>query len=112
MNRVSSQVKSKRRAYRFQCKGHPVSYKTASEDGTALMKDFSTAGCALCSATVDVTVQEKVLVIIDLEGVAEKVEAQGKVVRCFDNGFALEFTIFEQPTRDMMRTYFARILRK
>ena len=65
-----NQVKSKRKALRFRCRKEPITYRTAYEEGEALLKNISTDGCALEWATNPPELDERVLLRIELEGEA------------------------------------------
>ena len=101
---------SQRSAFRFRCSREPVTYRTAYEDGEALLKNISTDGCALEWATNPPELEEKILICIELENERE-VEIQGRVVRVEDADFAVEFLLAEPATKTLIRTYFARKLR-
>lgn len=109
---IAEKVKSRRKAYRYKCKNHTVCYKTAIDDGTAKVTDLSTNGCAFIDVTCPVSLHEKVLIIFNLEGVEERVEAAGRVVRLCAQGCAIEFTLIDEATKRLLRLYFAGRLRQ
>ncbi len=99
---------SKRSAFRFRCSKEPVTYRTAYEDGEALLKNISTDGCALEWATNPPEIDEKILLIIELEGEDTVVEIQARVVRVEDKDFAVKFMLIEPEARTRIRSYFSR----
>ena len=101
---------SQRSAFRFRCSKEPVTYRTAYEDGEALLKNISTDGCALEWATNPPELEEKILLCIELEGERE-VEIRARVVRVEDGDFAVKFLLAEPATKTLLRSYFARKLR-
>lgn len=104
--------KSRRSSYRFRCNSHPVTFKTAADDGKACLKDISAGGCALVAADPQVLLHEKVLVCIDINGGEDRVEAAGFVVRKDRDDFAVEFTCIEQEDVKLLRVHFARAMRQ
>ncbi len=99
---------SKRSAFRFRCSKEPVTYRTAYEDGEALLKNISTDGCALEWATNPPELDEKILLIIELEGEETVVEIQARVVRVEEKDFAVKFMLIEPAAKTRIRNYFSR----
>ncbi|GAB6191190.1 PilZ domain-containing protein [Desulfocastanea catecholica] len=105
-------MKSKRRALRFSCGHHQVSYKTAYDAGEAVLLNVSTVGCAFEQPSLPLSMQEKVLVSIALLGEDSVIQAQGVVVRV-ENGFtAICFTLLETEDQEQLIKYFAKKMRK
>jgi len=102
---------SKRSAFRFRCSKEPVTYRTAYDEGEALLKNISTDGCALEWATSPPEYEEKILLIIELQNTDDVVEIQAQVVRVEDNDFAVKFLLIEPAAKTMIRNYFSRKLR-
>ncbi len=99
--------KSKRSAFRFRCSKEPVTYRTAYEDGEALLKNISTEGCALEWATIPPELYEKILLSIELEGEGTVVQIQAQVVRVEGSDFAVKYLLMEPATKNMIRKYFS-----
>jgi|GEM_PF-2197483 len=112
MGKSEKSKKSKRQSFRFSCDNHLVSYKTAYEDGEASLDNISTTGCALRNLTVPLSLEEKVLVCIDLGEEGEKIEATGRVVRQDENITALHFSLIEADTVKFIQTHFFKALRE
>jgi hypothetical protein len=108
VNEEPQKEQSKRSAYRFRCSKEPVTYRTAYEDGEALLKNISTDGCALEWATNPPDVDDKILLIIELVGEDTVVEIQARVVRVEDKDFAVKFILIEPAAKSRIRTYFSR----
>lgn len=108
MKKDQPKAQSKRAAFRFRCSKEPVTYRTAYDDGEALLKNISTEGCALEWATNPPEADEKILLIIDLEGENSAVEIQARVVRVENKDFAVRFQLMEPESKSMIRTYFSR----
>jgi len=102
-------VKSKRQAFRFRCSREPVTYRTAYEDGEALLKNISTEGCALEWSTNPPEIGERILLRLELDG-QEVIEIQAQVVRLEENDFAVKFLIIETAAKRAIRNHFARNL--
>ncbi len=108
MKNEQNKEQSKRSAFRFRCSKEPVTYRTTYEDGEALLKNISTDGCALEWATNPPEVDEKILLIIELEGEDTVVEIQARVVRVEDKDFAVKFMLIEPDAKTRIRNYFSR----
>jgi hypothetical protein len=99
---------SERSAFRFRCSKEPVTYRTAYDEGEALLKNISTSGCALEWATNPPEADEKILLSIELEGEDSAVEIQARVVRVEDKDFAVKFLLIEPSAKTRIRSYFSR----
>jgi len=82
---------SKRSSLRFSMNEQRISYKTAYEDGEALLANISTGGCAVFSATVPVAEGDKLLFSFDILTPGEPFELRAICVRLEDDGFAVQF---------------------
>ncbi len=102
---------SKRSSFRFRCSKEPVTYRTAYEEGEALLKNISTDGCALEWATNPPELDEKILLCIELGEEGQNVEIKARVVRVEDGDFAVTFLLIEPTSKTLIRNYFARKLR-
>ncbi len=105
-------MKSKRRALRFPCGHQPVSYKTAYDAGDAVLLNISTVGCAFEQPSLSLSMQEKVLVSIALLGQDSIIQAQGVVVRVWNEITAIRFTLFEADDQEKLIKYFSKMMRK
>ena len=103
--------KSKRNALRMRCDGHPIRYKTAYDEGEGALINISSGGCVFESATLPVSVQEKVFISIELEEKESIVEAKAVVVRAEEDQCAVKFILIETPAQRLIRTYFIQKLR-
>lgn len=79
---------SKRRALRFSGYNRPVRYRTDYEDGEARLLNISTNGCAIGNITAELSVDEKILLIMELADPEDQVQIQAVVVRADENGSA------------------------
>jgi hypothetical protein len=111
LQKSQDRQKSRRSAFRFRCSKEPVSYRTAYEDGKALLTNISTEGCALEWATIPPRLNEKMLIRIDLEDEDAVVEIKAQVVRAEGTDFAVKFLLIEPGTKSLVRTYFSKKLR-
>lgn len=82
---------SKRNSLRFSIQVLPVRYKTAYEDGEAILFNISTGGCAVRKASVPVALTEKILFSFDIHSLDEPLEVRAICVRLEDDGFAVQF---------------------
>lgn len=98
--------KSKRQALRFSVSEHPVRYKTEFEDGSAVMENVSTGGCAMSSLNVQLSLQEKILLLFDLD--EDPIEIGAEVVRIENNTTAVQFTDLAEDYSSKLVKYFAR----
>ena len=105
-------MKSKRSALRFPCGHQLVSYKTAYDDRQALLVNVSTEGCAFEQASLALSMQEKILLSIELPGEDAVFQAQGIVVRVSGSSAAIYFTLVEIEDRVKVRTFFSKLMRK
>lgn len=105
-------MKSKRSALRFPCGHQLVSYKTAYDDGQALLVNISTKGCAFEQPSLPLSMQEKILVSIALSGEDSVFQAQGIVVRVSGGCLAIHFTLVELEDQVKVRNYFSKLMRK
>jgi len=99
--------KSKRQAFRFRCSREPVFYRTAYEEGEALLKNISSEGCALEWSTNPPERGEKILLRLEFFD-SEIIEIQAQVVRVEENDFAVKFLIIEASAKRAIRNYFAK----
>jgi hypothetical protein len=105
-----TRLKSKRQALRFSCRKEPITYRTAYEDGEALLKNISTDGCALEWATNPPELGEKILLRIELEEEGQTVEIRARVVRVEGSDFAVQYLLIEPTAKSLIRSYFSRKL--
>jgi hypothetical protein len=91
MGKSAAAAGSKRNSLRFSINEQLVSYKTAYEDGEALLANISTGGCAVYKVTVPVAEGEKLLFSFDILGSEEPLELRAICVRLEDDGFAVQF---------------------
>lgn len=103
---------SRRSAFRFHCEKRKVRYRTAYEEGEADLTNISTDGCAVDSASLPLSEQDEALIIIDIEGEEQNLEAKGVVVRAEGAVFAVRFTRIEASTKRFIRIFFAKESRK
>lgn len=89
-----------------------VRYKTAYEEGEAQLTNISTDGCAVDSASLPLFLDDEALVIIDIEGEEQNLEAKGIVVRAEGAAFAVRFIRIESSSKRFIRTFFAKESRK
>jgi c-di-GMP-binding flagellar brake protein YcgR len=101
-------TRSKRQALRFSAAGHPVEYKTEFENGRGIVENVSSGGCAMSSLTVKLNVQEKILIILNLDENEDAFEVGARVLRIEDSYVAVQFTDIEEGKREQLVKYFAR----
>ncbi len=92
MDESSVSAGSKRGSLRFHFKEELlVSYKTAYQDGEALLVNISTGGCVVQKASVPVEVGEKILFSFAIYDLGAPLELQATCVRLDGDGFAVKF---------------------
>jgi len=99
---------SKRLALRFPVQAHPLRYKTEFEDGSAVIENVSSGGCAIAELTLPLALHEKVLVIFDLEKDGDVMEIAARVVRVEKRYVALRFFALDEAKCKRMVTFFAQ----
>lgn len=87
-------------------------YRTAYEEGEAILTDISTDGCAVDSASLPLAENDEALIIIELGDVEKDLEAKGVVVRAQGGAFAVRFVRIEASTQRLIRNFFAKESRK
>ncbi len=103
---------SKRLALRFPCNRLPLRFKTAYDDGEGWLLNVSTDGCAFSPVDRLLTMGEKILVSIELQGENEIFQARGEVARIDAQGLAaVRFTLAEPEAKALLRRYFTRLRR-
>ncbi len=103
----NSQSGSKRLALRFAVDSQYLLYKTEFEDGQADIANVSTGGCALRRATVPLTQNEKILIILQLEKETDPIEISARVIRVEDDFVAVQFLSCIKGTKQRIVKYFA-----
>jgi hypothetical protein len=90
-----------------------VSLKTAYGAGEAWLVNISTEGCAFEKTTVDLNLNEKVLVSLQLgDDGSVFFEASGLVIRQQEGCFGVQFALVEPESQVDLRNYFSKQLRK
>lgn len=100
-------IKSQRKAFRFQCKEHPVVIKTEFEDGTASLVNISTSGAALIDTSLVLSKNEKVLLTFELFDKGSPVEIQAFVVRTEENLQSVQFRGVTSNIKGQILKFFA-----
>ncbi len=99
-------TKSKRLALRFDGKLQAIKYKTEFEDGKATLANISRSGAALKTATLPLSVDEKILLSIDLYESEAPLEVQAVVVLSDKDTFSVQFRrIDEQIKSDILKSF-------
>lgn len=99
---------SKRDVLRFSGYRKSLSYKTDYEDGEAQLVNISTGGCAISDATIELTVDEKLLISFALENPEKLVEIQAVVVWADTDVFGLKFQHMEGSLKHRILRFFAQ----
>ncbi len=110
-NNSKSSRSSKRNALRLCCNNHSVTYKTAYDEGEAHLVNISSGGCCFESASLALSVREKILISIELEAGQNIIEAKAVIVRAQENIYAAKFILIEPATQGLIRSYFTQQLR-
>ena len=108
----SSNSGSKRLSLRFKAGDHKLCFKTEYEDGTGKLENISAGGCALREVDISLTIDEKILLIINLDNQDDIIEAGAKVVRGEENRFAVQFTDISEENKQRIVKHFASVQRK
>ena len=100
--------RSKRHSLRFICEKREVVLRTAYEEGTAVLVNISTKGCALIESSLLPEVNEIILISFDIpgkHGENARVEIQAEVLRLTPQ-LAMRFTRIEPETKSLILNYF------
>ena len=108
----SSNSGSKRLSLRFKAGGHKLCFKTEYEDGTGKLENISAGGCALVEVDIPLTINERILLIIDLDNKDDKIEVGARVVRGEDSRFAVQFTDISEENKQRIVKHFASVQRR
>ena len=104
----SAPAVSRRGALRLSGCDHLVAYRTAFEDGSALLLNISTDGCAIGQATVELSEGEKILLTLGLDSDKSEIQIQAKVVRVTQWGYGLRFRYLNDRHKRRILLYFSR----
>jgi c-di-GMP-binding flagellar brake protein YcgR len=101
----SVMIHSKRKSLRFNCKRRTVNIKTAFEEGSAVLVNISTSGCALVESTLQPEVEEPLFISFNLQEEDGLVEVRAKVLRQYPE-LAVQFTRIEPETESLILKFF------
>jgi len=110
-------LRSKRRSLRINCQKREVRIRTNYEEGTAVLINISTKGCAVVESSLDPEIGEVVLISFSIEGgygETSLIEIQAKILRK-EPQMAMQFTRIEPETESLILKFFlaeARALKK
>lgn len=104
-------MKSRRKVFRYGNFQLPVTFKTAYDDGTAILVNISTGGCALERVAPDLCINDAFLLTIESENREHTIEAKCIVLRIDGTQTAAKFTRITDSRKSLIRNYFAGKLR-
>ena len=87
------------------------SFKTEFEDGQGVIENISAGGCALKDIDVKLTLNEKILILLELDQADGEIEIGARVVRQDKGGVAVQFSDISDDNKQKLVKYFARIQR-
>lgn len=103
---------SKRKSLRFAVTKYALRYKTEFEDGTAQLKNISAGGCAMYDVSTDITLHEKILLILQCDS-DELIEIGAMVVRVTQqHEAAVKFLQIADTHRQTITRFFATLQRQ
>lgn len=76
------------------------------------MLNISTSGCAFDKNSEPLSLKDKLLISIDLEGEDKIFEARGEVVRMKDGVIAVQYLVVEPEVAKLVRIYFSKRFRE
>ncbi len=91
MSTAQTTIKSRRLSLRFKCNDYPVTYKTEFENGEATLINISTSGAALAGVSLPLSVDEKILLSLELFNTEKPEEIQAIVVRTEEGQYSVQF---------------------
>jgi hypothetical protein len=104
-------MKSQRKEFRYGDFTIPVKFRTAYEEGSALLVNISTGGCALRNVCPVMNPMEVFLLTIDTDDLKNPIEAKAVVLRIKGETLAAHFTLIPSASQKLLRRYFANKLR-
>lgn len=104
-------MKSRRKEFRYGDFNIPVKFRTAYEEGSALLVNISTGGCALRNVCPVMKPKEVFLLTIDTDDLSNSIEAKAVVLRIKGEILAAHFTRIPPASKKILRRYFASKLR-
>ncbi len=99
-------IRSKRLNLRFNGGQQSVTYKTEFDDGEAFITNISAGGAALQTATVPLSVNDRILLCIHLYEPEETIEIQATVVRSHEDTFSVQFQGTEEALKGRIIRFF------
>lgn len=103
---------SKRFSLRFSGGRQKLRFKTEFEDGEAIIDNISAGGCALSEISAPLVVNEKILLILELDGAEnEKTEIGARVVRDDQQNIAVKFDDISNEAKSELVKFFAQMQR-
>jgi Tfp pilus assembly protein PilZ len=93
---TSNPKQSKRAAFRFKFGNKIVSYMAKGKLSQATLQNISTCGCFVTNNTTQLSVNDQVLIVIELKESERPLELKANVIRIDDNGFSVEFIDIEE----------------
>jgi len=104
-------MKSRRKEFRYGDFNVPVRFRTAYEEGSALLVNISTGGCSLRDVYPVMNPMEVFLLTIDTDDLENPIEAKAVVLRIKGETLAAQFTRIPPASQKLLRRYFAKKLR-
>jgi len=99
---------SKRSALRFAGYDRPITFRTDYDDGAAQLFNISTSGCAIHHATLQLEVEQKVLLALKLDNPSNPLYIRAVVIRIEDGKVALQFQHTDENIKRRIVRFFAK----
>lgn len=99
---------SKRSALRFAGYDRPITFRTDYDDGAAQLFNISTSGCAIHHVTLELEIEQKVLLALELDGSSNPLHIRAVVIRIEDGNIALQFQHTDENIKRRIVRFFAQ----
>lgn len=104
---TESTIRTKRGAFRFSIPAKKISYMANGSLGKANLADISSGGCAVTHCSNNVSVNDPVLIVLELSGLNKPLELKSKIIRSGDGTFSAIFTEIDTLLQKQLPTLLA-----
>lgn len=103
---------SRRSALRFRGYDRPVTFKTDYDDGEARLVNVSTSGCAIQQPTLELQMEQRLLLSLELDGPDKTIHIRAIVIRLEPELVCLQFQHVEDNTKRRLVRFLAQETRR
>jgi len=99
---------SRRSALRFAGYDRSIAFRTDYDDGTAQLTNISTSGCAIHHASLELEIEQQVLLTLELDSPSNPLSIRGVVIRIEGGNIALQFKHTDENIKRRIVRFFAK----